>query len=132
MIILRHFLYQISKAAYIFEMGLDIAMFVGAVDDEFLCSICKMVVENAVQSPCEHIFCGQCILKWLAIRKSCPVDQSYLNSIDIRPLPRYFRNLLDKMEVRCQFGKSMSPNACSIVHEVFFFSHQKDVKSFYL
>lgn len=86
-------------------MGLDIAMFVSAIDDEFLCCICKMVLENAVQSPCEHVFCAECINEWLVIRERCPVDQSFLNCNDLSPLPRYFRNLLQKMEVRCQFGK---------------------------
>lgn len=86
-------------------MGYDLARFVALIDEDFHCVICTMVLEHPVQSPCEHIFCNDCIVKWLSIKETCPVDQSSLRVQDLKSVPRYFRNLLDKMEILCDFGK---------------------------
>lgn len=86
-------------------MGYEIARSVNEIDDEFLCSICTMVLENPLQSPCEHIFCSECIKDWLKVEARCPVDRFVLAPGDLKPTPRYFRNMLDKVEVKCSFGK---------------------------
>lgn len=88
-------------------MGYELARFVGQVDQEFICSICMMVLEIPVESPCEHIFCSECIKDWLAVESTCPVDRLPIHSFDLRAMPRYFRNLLDKLEVRCELGKQL-------------------------
>lgn len=86
-------------------MGYELACFVGEVDKEFLCTICMMVLENPKETPCEHMFCAQCIKDWMAVESHCPVDRIRLHLVDLRPTPRYFRNLLNKLEVRCELGK---------------------------
>lgn len=88
-------------------MGYELASFVGEVDQEFLCSICKMVLEIPVETPCEHTFCSKCLKQWMAVEPNCPVDQQHLNAYDLRNMPRYFLNLLDKLEVRCKLGKQL-------------------------
>ncbi|KAJ6640026.1 E3 ubiquitin-protein ligase NRDP1 [Pseudolycoriella hygida] len=85
------------------EMGYELAGFVNEVDKEFICSICMMVMKNPVQSPCEHIFCSECIRSWIPLLENCPVDRQLLRPDDLKPTPRYFRNLLDKLEIRCKF-----------------------------
>lgn len=86
-------------------MGYDLARFVSKIDEEFVCSICSMVMANPVQSPCEHTFCSECIKEWLRVNGSCPIDRTILIFVDLKPTPRYFRNMMDKMEIRCDFGK---------------------------
>lgn len=87
-------------------MGYDFGSLFSEVDDAFLCSICTKVLENSMGSPCEHTFCYVCIKEWLEVKPSCPVDSCFLTLDDMKPTPRYFRNLLDKVEVKCNFGKS--------------------------
>ncbi len=87
-------------------MGFELLRFVCNVDEEFLCSICASVLEEPVQSECEHIFCNQCITLWLEKDKSCPVDRKPLESTNLKPVARYFRNLLDKLEIRCDYGET--------------------------
>lgn len=88
-------------------MGYELAYFVrdSAIDREFVCAICSMVLENPVETPCEHIFCSKCIKGWIAVQANCPVDHQAIRLVDLKPTPQYFRNLLAKLEVRCEFGK---------------------------
>lgn len=86
-------------------MGYEVARCVSEIDEEFHCSICTMVLENPMQSPCEHIYCAECIKGWLKVDASCPVDRCSLAMDNLKPAPRYFRNMLDKVEIRCSFGK---------------------------
>lgn len=88
-----------------FEMGYDLKRFVKQVDDELICPICDKVVKNPRQTPCEHIFCSNCIETWLKCMDHCPVDSVSLKYKDLKPTPRYFRNMVDKMETRCDHGK---------------------------
>lgn len=47
-------------------MGIELERFVNSIDDEFKCTICCGVLENAVQiSECEHTFCSNCIEEWM-------------------------------------------------------------------
>lgn len=86
-------------------MGYDPGRFISAVNEEFHCSICTLVLEEPMQSPCEHIFCNKCIKDWLKVKTICPVDNNSLTLDEMKPTPRYFRNILDKMEIRCDFGR---------------------------
>ena len=45
------------------------------VDDEFLCPICLMVVQNPQQCAkpkCEILICHKCISQWLTFKPDCP------------------------------------------------------------
>jgi len=43
------------------------------------CSICADKLNNAVLVPCcQHIFCGECVIKWINTKKSCPMCRSSL------------------------------------------------------
>lgn len=87
-------------------MGFELTRFIGEIDNEFICSICTPVVENPMQSTCEHVFCSQCINVWLEQAKTCPVGRTLLVLENVKPVARYFRNILAKLEIKCDFGKS--------------------------
>lgn len=86
-------------------MGYELTGFVGEVDEEFICLICYMVLENPLQLSCDHVFCSDCIRRWLLVQTNCPVERQVVRLADIKPIPRYFRNMLNKLQVRCEFGK---------------------------
>ncbi len=89
-------------------MGYDPKRFFSKVDDEFVCSICTSIVENPVQTKCEHLFCSKCINEWVNVKKTCPIDGGSLTIEDLGEPNRVLRNLLNKLDIKCDFGKSMT------------------------
>jgi len=85
-------------------MGYDLSHFTDTIDDEFKCGICHSVLKNAVQSSkCEHVFCSECINEWLNHRNFCPHNCQSLTKTDLTPAPRIIRNLLNKLQIKCEF-----------------------------
>lgn len=65
-----------------------------------------MVLQNAIQSSkCQHLFCNGCIMQWLAINQTCPLDRGSMGFDDIKPLPDSLRDLLNQQEIKCEFGE---------------------------
>ena len=44
-----------------------------------------------------------CINQWLLRRNLCPNDRQPLNMNTLKPIPRFMRNLLDKLQIKCDF-----------------------------
>ena len=65
-------------------MGYDTERFVEAVKEGLLCGICRDVLEEPLQSPCEHAFCAACIRAWLVAQRTCPEDRQPLTSAQLR------------------------------------------------
>lgn len=89
-------------------MGFELTRFIGTVDIEFICILCAKVLDNPMQSTCscEHLFCHECIKTWLAvIGMSCPFDRTILDTDALKPAAKHFRNLLGKLEIRCDYRK---------------------------
>jgi hypothetical protein len=82
------------------------------VDDDFLCSICKDVLDNAVTTPCRHTFCKTCISEWIKESYSCPLDKKRLIPSDLIPIPIAFTNLLDRLNVLCKFEEEGCDHKC--------------------
>lgn len=86
-------------------MGYDLTRFAEHVVDEIQCQICTLVLQNPVETPCEHFFCNECINDWLSIEKVCPVDRQPLSTADLKPPCRLLRNLLGRLDIKCDFRK---------------------------
>ncbi|XP_048763184.1 RING finger protein 151-like isoform X2 [Ostrea edulis] len=82
-------------------MGFDVDRFLRTVNEGLLCCICRDVLEDPVQAPCEHAYCRQCIEAWLVHETRCPEDRSNLSLSNLKPLFRYMKNDLDKLQIRC-------------------------------
>ncbi|XP_067094456.1 RING finger protein 151 [Osmerus mordax] len=82
-------------------MGYDLERFVGYVNEGLLCCVCRDVLERPLQAPCEHAYCSACISSWLLQHQSCPEDRLPLDISTLRPLHRYMRNDLSRLQVRC-------------------------------
>ncbi|XP_064641043.1 RING finger protein 151-like [Lineus longissimus] len=95
-------------------MGYDIERFVQPINEGLLCSICRDVLKDPVQAPCEHVYCSACIQEWLIHENNCPEDRRHLWGSDLRPLFRYMRNDLEKLQIRCQNHRADCPHVCSL------------------
>nr|XP_057940629.1 RING finger protein 151 isoform X1 [Doryrhamphus excisus]XP_057940630.1 RING finger protein 151 isoform X1 [Doryrhamphus excisus] len=82
-------------------MGYDLERFVGYVNDGLLCCVCRDVLERPLQAPCEHAFCSACISSWLLHHHTCPEDRQPLDVGGLKPLYRYMRNDLNRLQIRC-------------------------------
>ncbi|XP_054869783.1 TNF receptor-associated factor 6 isoform X1 [Amphiprion ocellaris] len=82
-------------------MGYDLERFVGYVNEGLLCCVCRDVLERPLQAPCEHAYCSACISSWLLHHHSCPEDRQPLDVGSLKPLYRYMRNDLSRLQIRC-------------------------------
>lgn len=87
------------------KMGYDPTRFVKVTNEEFICAICKLVIEKPVETPCEHLFCNECIKSWLAVNQKCPIDKKPLTKNVLSEPRRYLRNLYNKLDINCDFRK---------------------------
>ncbi|CAD8204177.1 unnamed protein product [Paramecium pentaurelia] len=43
------------------------------VNQHLLCAICREVFYNPIRATCGHTFCGTCLVRWIQMKKSCPL-----------------------------------------------------------
>lgn len=97
------FLFHSSKA-----MGINKNRFKNlptGFEDSLACSICSDVVEDPRQCPDEHLFCKLCIekrIKETASCPQCPEGHEPLTELQLRPLSRPVRQMMDTLEVVCE------------------------------
>ncbi|XP_054023280.1 RING finger protein 151 [Dryobates pubescens] len=95
-------------------MGYDIDRFVGYVNEGLLCSICRDVLEDPLQAPCEHAFCTACIHGWLVHHSNCPEDRQMIDVSLLRPLYRYMKNDLNRLQLHCKNREYGCEMVCSL------------------
>lgn len=86
-------------------MGYDITQFVDSnrISRNLICSICTDVLNDPIQiDKCEHVYCRLCIETWFGVRKTCPQDQTNITPSNLRPAPRYLRNMIQELEIMCK------------------------------
>ena len=86
-------------------MGWDIERFTDkdSVGDDLICTICTDVVNDPMQTPCDHLFCKECINKWLnGGQRTCPVDREQLSLDKLKRPSRMIMQLYNKLTIRCQ------------------------------
>ncbi|XP_068616681.1 RING finger protein 151 [Brachionichthys hirsutus] len=95
-------------------MGYDLERFVGYVNDGLLCCVCRDVLERPLQAPCEHAYCSACISSWLVNHQTCPEDRLPLDAGSLKPLSRYMRNDLHRLQMRCANARQGCEVVCSL------------------
>ncbi|KAM6909626.1 E3 ubiquitin-protein ligase PDZRN3-B [Xenentodon cancila] len=95
-------------------MGYDLERFVGYVNEGLLCCVCRDVLERPLQAPCEHAYCSGCISSWLLHHHSCPEDRLPLDVSSLKPLYRYMRNDLNRLQIRCVNAGRGCEMVCSL------------------
>lgn len=70
-------------------------------DEELVCSICQSVFCDPVQSPCRHVFCRNCIVKWLESNRNCPICRKRTTKSTIKEVVPLVKNMIMKLTLRC-------------------------------
>ena len=85
-------------------MGFELQRFPnGEVESELICSICKGVLENPLETSCQHLFCGECIHQWLLRCKSCPQCRKGIVKANLRQVLPALKNILNKQKIYCEY-----------------------------
>ncbi|KAM8825656.1 uncharacterized protein rnf41l isoform 2-T6 [Synchiropus picturatus] len=95
-------------------MGYELDRFLGYVNEGLLCCVCGDVLERPLQAPCEHAYCGSCINRWLLHHSTCPEDRQPLEPSRLKPLYRYMRNDLNRLQIRCANARQGCEAVCSL------------------
>ena len=55
---------------------------------EFVCCICMQLVDptTPLLTACHHVFCGECLRRWLKTKPSCPTCKRELGSREVGEL----------------------------------------------
>ena len=86
-------------------MGWDINRFLDkdSLVEEIICTVCTDVVKEPVQTPCDHLFCKECITNWIeGGHKSCPIDRHQISLDMLKPPSRMIIQLINKLSIRCK------------------------------
>ncbi|CZR52029.1 uncharacterized protein PAC_01906 [Phialocephala subalpina] len=78
--------------------------YIGTVDENLICSICRTPFFNPVITDCCHIFCHSCLHQALKHgSSSCPIDRTILEIVneDYCKAPTVIRNQVDALKAEC-------------------------------
>ncbi|CAH1274431.1 RNF151 [Branchiostoma lanceolatum] len=78
----------------------ELEMFDPPPDQEFICSICRCVMEDPQECPCGHVFCKECIQQWLRSHSNCPNCRK--QCYQVKPVLPMVRNLINHLTIRCE------------------------------
>ena len=85
-------------------MGFDLEQFPNEdIGSGLICSICTGVLEKPLETSSQHLFCGECIQKWLSRRKSCPRCRKNITTTDLRQVLPDLKNILSKQKINCEY-----------------------------
>ncbi|CAM9886663.1 unnamed protein product, partial [Heterosigma akashiwo] len=73
------------------------------ISSQLLCTICQEVLQDPVQTSCEHLFCEEELSEWLANRQTCPFDNCIIKQDEISKPSRIVTNMLGELERYCKF-----------------------------
>ena len=68
---------------------------------EYICPLCTGVYYNATSDECGHIFCKECIFKYIESSKKCPLSNEQITKESLRPV-QFITCLLEKYKIFCK------------------------------
>lgn len=78
----------------------DEKLFIGDIDEEYVCSVGHGVLVDPVMAPCQHEFCEQCIAECLRHKKECPLCRRGLQPEDLHKAYKTTR-MVSKLDIWC-------------------------------
>ncbi|KAL8574353.1 hypothetical protein ACOMHN_057345 [Nucella lapillus] len=88
--------------------------FVSAPDERYRCVICLLVLRDPCQTPCGHLYCRTCILKWLrGPQHRCPVDNVEISENSLF-LDNFSKREIDNFKAFCPNNKQ----GCDVIATV--------------
>ncbi|XP_028415412.1 E3 ubiquitin-protein ligase NRDP1-like [Dendronephthya gigantea] len=97
-----------------FQVGYDPDRFISPVDEDFLCQICRFVLNDVRLCKDEHCFCLCCISQHLQLSSTCPVCRQILTPETLRSPQRFMRNLLSELRIRCKYINRGCPEVTAL------------------
>ena len=83
--------------------------------DEFICGICQAVLNKPVVTQCcRQSYCKDCIEEWLRGHDTCPNDRQTLTIDGVYEASRLVINLIDKLQIKCDFSDKGCPEVTTI------------------
>ncbi len=74
------------------------------VIDEYYCTLCKGIYMHPTVDDCGHVYCRDCLFKYMETSSSCPVSNNMLDRSKITSI-KFIANILDKQSVYCKKRK---------------------------
>ena len=75
--------------------------------NDLLCSVCRHVINRAVEAPCCHqLFCAACIFEWLSISAACPTCRQPLLVSGLVPVQPRVAGILSQVTVTCDYAST--------------------------
>jgi hypothetical protein len=71
---------------------------------DYHCTLCKGIYRHPTVEDCGHVFCKECITKYLETSPNCPISNNPLDKTKIYPI-KFIANILDKQSVYCKKRK---------------------------
>jgi hypothetical protein len=109
-----YFLIHVNSVAGMSRFDIDVSQFETPPDPELICSICQCVLNNAVESPCHHVFCKICIETWLQQNKNCPICRHKLIKRQLKPILPIVQNMLNNLQVFCEHRSNGCPKKLTL------------------
>jgi len=69
-------------------------------EHELICSVCECVIKEAMETPCGHLFCRECVLNCLKHASTCPIDRKDIKESELNRSVRVDR-LVGRQQVHC-------------------------------
>ena len=69
--------------------------------DEFVCPLCKGILNEPIIDKCSHVFCKACIEKYYNIYKQCPISKNKINIKEITSI-NIITNRINKNKIKCK------------------------------
>ena len=86
--------------------------YVGTVNENLICPICRVPLVDPVDTDCDHTFCKECIVESLSHSLLCPIDRHPLSrSNSLSRSHRLVVNQLDGLMVECTSCELSVPRA---------------------
>ncbi|CAA6661698.1 unnamed protein product [Spirodela intermedia] len=78
---------------------------------EYFCPVCRTLVypNEALQTPCTHLFCKPCLAYIVATTSACPYDGYLVSEADAKPLVesnKLIAEAIEKIQVHCLYHRS--------------------------
>jgi hypothetical protein len=75
--------------------------------ENFTCTICQKLKKNAVELPCQHSFCRECIGRWQCHSETCPLcRQAFRAYGDFKPME------IKEVNILCRYSCGWNGRIC--------------------
>jgi len=86
--------------------------YIGTVDENLMCPICRCALIEPITTKCDHTFCRECIDNSLSLNEICPVDRSPMaRNVPLTKSPKIVTNQLDNLKVKCPCCENTVPRS---------------------